>query len=335
MATRKQRIEVGAFLLVCLALMAGGLVLLAGLNDAGTQYTVVFDESISGLYEGAFVQYLGVPVGKVKTITVNGENKPVATLSIDPIKVTLYKGVSAQLVIYSFAAGSMAISLEGGKPGDGVLPPGSVIPTKASLITNISNQMADILEDVKKITDTLGTGLDGLEEGKLTGMVNKVDGLLDDAKKFADNANDVMAEANSTVKDLRGRADKLVDNITEITEQAKPLVKNADEFLKTANAKMADLDVKKMGENLNKSLDNLSQLTEKFNKVMDQFDDLSGNAQHEADNLEHSLRGALTDMRAALTAMQMFVDQLAQDPSQLVRGKGELKPPAPNKGVLK
>ena len=66
MATRRQRVEVAVFLLVCAGIMGGLLYLVAGLNDSGVEYSVVFDESISGLYEGAFVQYLGVPVGKVK-----------------------------------------------------------------------------------------------------------------------------------------------------------------------------------------------------------------------------------------------------------------------------
>lgn len=325
MATRAQKTKVGVFLLACLAIMGGAMSLIAGLSDPGTSYTVVFNESISGLYEGGIVTYLGVPVGKVKVITVNKDNKPVATLAIDPEKVTLYNGVVAQLVLYSFAAGSMAVSLEGGEPASGLLEPGSVIPTKASLITDISNQASEVLEDVSTMTDALSAGLDGLEKGQLTEMVKKVDGLLDDAKKIAENANKFIEEANTTITDVRGRANTLIDNVTDITEDAKPLVKNADEFVQTATAKLKELDVKAAGVELNKTLAELSELTQKFNAAMDQFDDLSANAQHEADNLEHSLRGALDEMRGALTSMQMFVDQLAQDPAQLIRGKASPK----------
>lgn len=325
MATRSQKTKVGVFLLLCVGLMAGALSLIAGMSDPGSSYTVVFDESISGLYEGGVVTYLGVPVGKVKVITVNKDNKPVATLAIDDTKVTLYNGVVAQLVLYSFAAGSMAVSLEGGEPQAGLLLPESVIPTKASLITDLSKKVSEIMEDVSTMTDALSSGLDGLAKGKLTEMVNKVDVILDDAKKFAENANKLLEEANTTIADVRGRANKLIDNVTGITEDAKPLVKNADEFIQTANAKLKDLDVKAAGEEFNKTLKELAQLTEKFNKTMDQFDDISANAQHEADNLEFSLRTSLDDMREALTAMQMFVDQLAQDPAQLIRGKGNPK----------
>lgn len=325
MATRTQRIKVGGFLLVCLAIMGAGLALIGGLNDPGTSYTVVFDESISGLYEGGVVQYLGVPIGKVKAITVNGENKPVATLAIDPKKVTLFKGVAAQLVIYSFAAGSMAISLEGGDFAAGQLEPGSTIPTKASLITNLSKQMTDVLEDVSKITDTLSSGLEGLEQGKLTEMIQKVDDVLDDAKKIAENANTAVAEVNTTITDVRERAKKLIDNFTVLTEDAKPLVKNVDEFVKTANAKLTELDVKELNEKLTATLSHVAELTEKFNDVLDQFNDMSASVLHEGDNVEHSLRTALEDMRKALTAMQMFVDQLAQDPAQLLRGRGKVK----------
>lgn len=325
MATRTQKTKVGAFLLICIGLMAGALSLIAGLSDPGTTYTVVFDESISGLYEGGIVTYLGVPIGKVTVITVNKDNKPVATLAVDPAKATLYNGVVAQLVLYSFAAGSMAVSLEGGNAPDGLLAPGSVIPTKASLITDISNQASEVLEDVATMTDALSSGLDGLEEGKLTDMVNKVDGLLDDAKKIAENANKFIEEANGTLSDVRAQANTLIDNVTGITEDAKPLVKNANDFIQTANGKLKELDVKAAGEEFNKTLKQMAELTEKFNKAMDQFDDISANAQHEADNLEHSLRTSLDEMKGALTTMQMFIDQLAQDPAQLIRGKGNPK----------
>lgn len=325
MATRSQKAKVGVFLLMCISIMGAAMSLIAGFNDPGTTYTVVFERTILGLYEGGMVEYLGVPIGKVKEITVNKQNQPVVTLAIDPRKVTLYNGVEAQLVLYSFASGTMAISLKGGVPENGTLKPGSSIPAKPSLIDDISTQVTEVMGDVNEITGVLASGLDGLEEGKLTEMVNKVDGLLNDAEVFMESTNKVVAEANTTIVDVRERTAKLIENITEISEDAKPLANNANELLLTMNEKLKELDVKAAGEDLTKVLDNLADLTEKFNKAMDQFDSLAANAQHEADNLEFSLRGALGDMREALTAMQMFVDQLAQDPAQLIRGKGKPK----------
>lgn len=325
MATRSQKAKVGVFLLLCIGVMAAAMAFIAGFNDPGTTYTVVFERTILGLYEGGMVEYLGVPVGKVKEITVNKDNKPVVTLAIDRRKVTLYTGVEAQLVLYSFASGSMAVSLKGGDPAQGELRPGSNIPAKPSLIDDISTQITEVMEDVNGITEVLASGLDGLEEGKLTEMVNKVDGLLDDAKKFMDNTNNVVAEANTTIADVRERTAKLIENVTEISEDAKPIANNINELVVTMNGKLKDLDVKAAGEDLNRVLDNLAELTDKFNKAMEQFDSVAANTQHKADNLDFSLRSALGDMREALTAMQMFVDQLAQDPAQLIRGKGKPK----------
>jgi len=325
LATRSQKAKVGVFLMLCIGVMAAAMALLAGFSDPGTTYTVVFERSILGLYEGGMVEYLGVPIGKVKEITVNKDNKPVIILAIDPRKVTLYKGIEAQLVLYSFASGSMAVSLKGGDPALGELPPGSNIPAKPSLIDDISTQITEVMDDVNGITEVLASGLDGLEEGKLTEMVNKVDGLLDDAKTFMEKTNETVAEANTTITDVRERTAKLIDNVTEISEDAKPVVDNVNELVVTMNQKLKELDVKAAGEDLNKVLTNMAELTEKFNKAMEQFDNIAASTQHEADNLEFSLRGALGDMRQALTAMQMFVDQLAQDPAQLIRGKGKPK----------
>lgn len=104
--------------------MAAVVVVLRGYyDDKGVTYAIEFEESISGLYEGGIVTYLGVPVGKVRDIFVTEANKPHVNIVIDPLKVQLFEGVEAQLVIYSFAAGTMAISLEGGHPISGNLPP--------------------------------------------------------------------------------------------------------------------------------------------------------------------------------------------------------------------
>jgi len=309
--------------------MGGALAVIAGLSDPGVTYWIKFDKSILGLYEGGMVEYLGVPVGKVKNISVDSENRAIVRLSIDQSKVTLYNGVKAQLVLYSFAAGSMAISLTGGVPGDGELPPGSEIQGEESIITAMGDTVSEVLSDVKKISDSISNGLAGIEQGELTEMMRKVDGLLDDAKRFMESANKMVDEANNAIADVRGDASKLVENLTQISEDAKPVAKNINELIATANEKLTELDVKAAGENLNKSLESVRELTDRLNKTMEGFDAIAANAQHEADNLEYSVRLSLEQMRQALGAMQRFVDQLSQDPAQLLRGKAKVKDQTP------
>jgi len=99
-ATRKQKMKVGAFLLMCVSLAASGAILISGLNtENGVRYWVEFDESVFGLYEGGMVQYMGVPVGKVENIRVTPNRRAHVDVVVNPDKVTLNDGVEAQLVL--------------------------------------------------------------------------------------------------------------------------------------------------------------------------------------------------------------------------------------------
>ena len=66
MATRGQKVRVGAFLLASGALAATAFAVSARLHATkSVDYFVRFDESVSGLSPGSEVRYRGVPVGSV------------------------------------------------------------------------------------------------------------------------------------------------------------------------------------------------------------------------------------------------------------------------------
>lgn len=323
LATKSQKTKVGIFMLLCGLLMAGSLYLISGFyQDQGTQYWLEFDESILGLYEGATIEYLGVPVGKVRSIRVRPEtNKPYIEVSIDSTKVTLHQGVQAKLVLYSFAAGTMAISLTGGDVAQGSLPEGSQIPTEPSAITAIAGQVQDVMERVEGIASQIETGLEGMESGELTAIIDKVNGLLDDGKTFLADTRELVETATGTVDDVRGDLKKVVDSAVEIMDELKPTIKNVDALVVTSKEKVAQLDVDAASKQLSTVLENVAQLTEKLNATMAQVDGMTANALHEADNVETSLRHALGDMSEALYAMRVFVEQLNANPASLIRGK--------------
>jgi phospholipid/cholesterol/gamma-HCH transport system substrate-binding protein len=326
-ATRTQKAKVGLFLLICLGLMAAGLALLTGrLEDRGNHYWILFDQSIAGLYEGGMVQYRGVPVGKVRSIRVMPQtNQPHVEIVLDPEKVTLYDGVEAQIVFYSLAAGTMAISLEGGDLSRPPLKPNSQIPAKRSPLDAISNNIEGIMSQMTEILDALTEGVKGMQEGDIKKLVDNANGLLEDGRQFLTDGREILNKAKTTVDDVKAQVQRVVDEFTEISDRAKPLISDVNKFVVTAEDKLAKLDAQKLNDELGKVLERFAQLTESANKVMDQFDTLSASTLHEADNLEHSLRTALDSMTEALYVMRTFVEQLQQDPASLVRGKGRLR----------
>jgi phospholipid/cholesterol/gamma-HCH transport system substrate-binding protein len=295
-------------------------------GKAGVNHWIEFDESVLGLYEGAIVEYLGVPVGKVNSIRVTPQtNRPHVEVTIDPETVQLYKGVQAQMVLYSLAAGTMAISLTGGEPELGPLPPNSQIPTRTSTFAAISGRMETIMETITSIADAVDTGLAGMQEGDLKAVIDNANGVLEEAKTFIADGRSVVDTANQAVSSVQTDANRVVDELMTISEEMKPLIRNMDELVVTANGKLQEFDVQRTTENLDRVLENIGDLSERLNSTVEQLDDMTANVLHEADNIEYTLRNALSGMSDALDTMRLFVEQIARDPSSIIRGKGEVK----------
>jgi ABC-type transporter Mla subunit MlaD len=319
LATRAQKTKVGLFLVICVLLIAGGLLLISGLRyEEKTPYWVEFDESVLGLGNDGLVQYMGVPVGKVSNIYVTPTNKAHCDLQILNKKVVLHEGVKAQLVIYSLATGTMCISLEGGDPSLPPLPSNSEIQSKASLVKSISSQIQGLLDKTNGILDTFRKITVGMEEGDLALLLDDVDGLILRGQEFLD-------KLNNTVGDLKGDAKAGINEVHELTKEIKKLVQDTDDAVKTVTTKIEKVDVATIGDSANQTMKDISDLSKRLQNTADSVDAVSKRALHEADNVEFNLRESLKTLNGSLEAVRDLVQYLQQDPSALIRGKGKPK----------
>ncbi len=326
MATKRQKMKVGVFLIVCFGFIIGGSMLIQGqFKSPGTEYWLEFEESILGLYEGGMVEYLGVPVGKVINITVTETQKAHVDILINPEKVVLRKGVEGQLVLYSIAAGTMAISLSGGDPEGVELPSKSRITTRKSTIEAISSQITDIMGEISSIASKVNSQLDALEDGDVKEIVDRVKGLLERGEGLMDKGTELANETTKTVGDLRGEASRVVDALEARSEDLRRVAKEMEELLKTANVKLEEVDVKETQIRVHEALERVTSLAESVEGALEKMDTLTADVLHETGNVEHSLRVTMKELRDAFDSMRLLADQLKEDPSQLVRGKGNFK----------
>ncbi len=325
MATRKQQFKVGLFLVFCFGLMAAGAVYLSGLyEEKGLSYSIVFDESVLGVYEGGLVEYLGVAVGKVQNIEVTRANQVRVDILIDPGKVQLRQGVQAQLVMYSLAAGTMAISLSGGD-GGAPLPPNSRIPAKSSMFKSVSSSVDQLMADVARVVAQVKEGLQGLEEGELNLVVERVNALLEDGEGFLAESQALVKETTETVRQVRGQTGGVIDEVRELASELRNTARDVDALIVVATAKVEALDVTQTQAELNRVLTNLGDLSSKLNDAMGQFDALSANLQHKTDNVAYSLRDAVREISDTLDAVRQLVDQAKEDPAAFLRGPAVIK----------
>lgn len=330
MATKPQKMKVGLFLIICFGMIGATFAYLANYyENPGVHYTIEFNESILGLYDGAIVTYLGVTVGKVRSISVTPRNTAVVDIIIDPNKVVLMEGVEAQLTLYSFASGTMAVSLTGFREGGRPLPEGSRIPTRPSTITAISEQTEDLVANLNAISDTIRVGLEGMGEGDLDAILKKIDTALENANAILEDGKGIAGDVQSVVANVRDRIDGVVNEFEGLSADLRSLARNADEFVVVAKEKVAQFDVDTTQVNVNRVLDNIAEIAEKVDGTLADLNNITANALHQADNVEFNLRRATGEVVEAFGALQALVEQLRQDPSSIVRGKGTVKEPRP------
>jgi phospholipid/cholesterol/gamma-HCH transport system substrate-binding protein len=318
-ATKKQKLKTGVFLAFCFGLSAVGLLVIAGYyENPGTVYWMEFDESILGLYEGGIVEYLGVKVGKVHEITVTPNRKAHVDILIQDDKVTLQEGVEAQLVMYSIAAGTMAISLRGGNPEGRELAPGSEIAVKPSTFEAISSQLEGLMGNVDSISNSLKEVLQGLSKDDIEEISEKVKTLLDDGRQLA-------GKLSGTLEKTEEQIERAIDEFAAISAKVKTVVDDVSALTRTAEAKVSELDVDATQQQMRRVLENIADLSEEVNAAMDQFDDISATALHKADNVQHGMNRALSEIGTTLETLNTFVNELREDPSALIRGKADIK----------
>ncbi len=332
MATRKQKIKVSLFLLVCAGIfLAATMVITRMYQKAGDEYWLEFDESILGLYEGGLVEYQGVPVGKVSNIFVTPLQKPHVEVTIDPNKVRLRRGVEGRLVIYSIAAGTMAISLSGGDPSGPFLPPGSQIPTKRSTIEAISKQITDIMERVSGILDDVEKKLAAISDKDIADIVEQVKGILAKGDELASKGSNFMDETTGAVQDARAEIRKVSAMLSERNEDLRKVMKSLQDLLDTSRGKVAALDVQTIQDRLTRTLDDISALARKAEQALDKAGTVAENVTREAGDVEYGLRQTMGELRDTFTELRLLVEELRREPSQVVRGKPNVVGPPDRK----
>jgi phospholipid/cholesterol/gamma-HCH transport system substrate-binding protein len=333
MATKTQKTKVGVFLIVCVAMMVGGLFLIKGVSTAATStYWMEFDDSILGLSTGSMVEYLGVPVGSVIDIYVNDDGTARVHISVEVEKVTLRDGVTATLVWFSPVAGTMAIELRGGEADAPVLPDESTIPVEKSIITSFTNSFGNLLvklegamDEVTGFMHNIRMASEGMEEGALAQVVENVDALLVNSSEFVDKTETVMVGLTLSAQRAIKEYAQLSKDMQYLAEDVGEAVEGANAFIKMAHEKLEPLNIEAIQVDLQRAVANIADFTEKLDKTVSFVTVIGESVLHETDNIEHSVRDSLDSLTEAVDSVNALVQAIQQDPAALLRGRGKPK----------
>ena len=244
METRANYAAVGAFVFAMVLLALGAVVWLAGgqINAPKAHYRIYFSGLVSGLREGAAVEYNGVPVGKVEDIRIDPDNVALVqtTIAIDP-QLTIKKDAVATLQS-NLLSGVSFVQITGGTQdaprlkteGNERYP---VIRSVPSTLASVAASGPELLDKLNATVDRFNTILDEKNRQALSESLENLRvftaGLAarnDDIAELTANANSATAAASKLFVSIErsyagpdGIGSRLTSAISDFDKVAKNL----------------------------------------------------------------------------------------------------------------
>jgi len=294
METRAHYVAVGTFVLVLVTVAFAAVLWLARaqLSTQYTAYDIFFTGPVSGLREGATVEYSGVPSGRVKEIRIDPKN-------VEEIRVTVE--IESNVVIKQNA--------------------------RANLETNILSgvsyiQIAGGTQDAPILTAEAGSRHPVIRarRSRLASVTARLPQILAKLDETADHLNELLGDDNrraigDTLANLRTLSADLAAEAKPTLMAAATLLRNLDQsysdpggLREGLTAGIADFD--KLAKNLNETNHQL-QLT-----VQDARPGLRGFSQRTLSDVGE----LVAEARQLISGVSRLVAGLDRDPSRVLFG---------------
>jgi phospholipid/cholesterol/gamma-HCH transport system substrate-binding protein len=314
METRASYVLIGGFVLASVVGAALFVIWLGKLSfdREWTVYDVVFDEAVTGLTLGGAVQYQGIQVGEVRALSLDPDDPRRAIARVRVGAGTPVRVDTRARLTFTGLTGVASIQLFDGTPtappltaADGTVPvivadrssfasllaSGEEIATSTdALLRRLSAAVTD--ESVANLSATLAH----IEQitGALAGRDDAIAAMVDD-----------LAAASGSLRRVLDRTDALLVRLDAVADRAEGAVGDvAGELAATLSAtRAAAAAVDRAASGLDAAVDENRAAVARFSR--------EGLSQ---------VAPAVADLRATLRPLRRLADELAAEPSVLLRG---------------
>src|SRR3954465_10907400 len=244
METRANYAAVGAFVLAMVALAFGALTLLAAaqLPTPQARYHIYFSGPVSGLREGAAVEYNGLPVGKVEQLRIDPEDVALiqTTITIDPALVIRKDAVAT--LQSNLLSGVSFVQIRGGTQDAPPLEARGkqrypVIPSVPSTLASVAESGPELLKKLNDTVDRVSAILDDQNRQALSESLQNLRSFTaglaarnNDLAELAGNANSAATAASKLLVSIEssyngpnGIGTRLNSTISDFDKVAKNL----------------------------------------------------------------------------------------------------------------
>lgn len=356
MASIKTKFTVGLFIAIGLMIAIIAIIWL-GMSkylEKGQHFAAYFEESVQGLDRDSPVKYLGVPVGRVVSVSV----APDGTLVQVVMKIEAglkpedrKENIVAQLKSIGIT-GIMFLELDRKKVHEPDLSPKltfepnyPVISTKPSEITLFIEGVNDVLKQFKTID---GKGM--IESVQAT--LQKINQAVEDAevKKISDEARLTLKKVNTLMDGLQWH--KITATVEKTSQSVEMLIKDArsamgqlDQILAenkkgvAASVQEAHHVLRNAGDTITRLNEIISENKQAFSEAVSGFHRAGKNIENLTDigqqflkrgdqsisELQHRLVFILQNLEKASEDLDGFIEKISDHPSLLLSGE----PPPP------
>jgi paraquat-inducible protein B len=340
---------IGGFVLIALGVLVA-TILVFGSGRVLKKYVravIYFQGAVSGLREGAPVDFRGVQIGTVQEISVKWDVQsrqlsiPVV-IEIDPSRIKVIggrlddenrpsldrmieNGLRAELRLQSFVTGLMAVQLNfqprtEAKLVGGPDLPYPEIPTVPSTFEQATEVLTELAKDAPELMRHLNTVLDDVSTllRDYHGSGAQARDILTQLAKFSKALGDSDGDMRSILQGL----EKLTANLDKVSKNADVAVVEAGDTVKRLNRMLADNDgpIKTMIGNFGKAGAGLTQLTERLNQIAQ--DNRDGLKDFTSSGL-YDLTNLIRDTQELVANLNRTIDDLRRNPSQFLFGQGQ------------
>lgn len=320
MASRKEKVNAGLFVLIGLLLLAATIAVVAGvsLRRSGDRYLIKIPKSVGGLREGSVVKYLGVGVGRVMDVDFPSDDLESVRVMIEitrpstPLRTCTYATLSS-----NFLTGETSIELQGSANDAPRLLPGAILDWRPTTLMRLEDSLPGVLDEMKRVVVQLNELLGPQNQDKVTGLVDETRALAADARA---QLAPLAAEARGLRQDLASASDRIAVAATGLRVDVTESVRSGVADLKAA-AKSIDGVAKRLESiagKLDDGVDGVPAAVASIREVATTMERLARTTDGVLSDNRDGVRRTVADLRSAVQALATLLEQLDENPSHLL-----------------
>ncbi|MCJ8518162.1 phospholipid/cholesterol/gamma-HCH transport system substrate-binding protein [Pseudorhizobium tarimense] len=338
METKANYAIVGFFTLLVIAAAFGFVYWMAQSGRGGptAELAIRIPGSANGLSVGSPVRFNGIPVGSVRSLSIDPED-PQYSIAFTEVRADapVYPSTKAVLEVQGLT-GAAYIELSGGNKGEENILQKAIEQERPAVLIADQSSVTNLLATADKILDRANQAI-----GDLQGFVADARGPLTQTIRNAETFTGALASNSGAIDQFLESMSTLAVTFNSVSERLDSTLAAADQLVRAIDADKVNAVVsnaERVTRNVADASDNLDEIAQNIRQAASGFEQVTTDAQsviRRADTLMaaispdnigtavNNITAASEDARSALSSAREVVDNVADRREDINRAIGD------------